>query len=50
MDKLVKILGINALSKSQVSRVAKDMGEQVEAFRHRPWTRAGRSCSWPPTR
>ncbi|REE04263.1 IS256 family transposase [Citricoccus muralis] len=41
MDKLVKTLGINALSKSQVSRMAKDLDEQVEAFRHRPLDTAG---------
>ncbi len=41
MDKLVKTLGINALSKSQVSRMAADLDEQVEAFRHRPLDQAG---------
>lgn len=41
MDKLVKTLGINALSKSQVSRMATDLDEQVEAFRHRPLDEAG---------
>lgn len=41
MDKLVKTLGINALSKSQVSRMAEDLDEQVEAFRHRPLDTAG---------
>lgn len=41
MDKLVKTLGINALSKSQVSRMAADLDEQVEAFRHRPLGEAG---------
>ena len=41
MDKLVKTLGINALSKSQVSRMAEDLDEQVEAFRHRPLDAAG---------
>lgn len=41
MDKLVKTLGINALSKSQVSRMAADLDEQVEAFRHRPLDAAG---------
>ena len=41
MDKLVKTLGINALSKSQVSRMAADLDEQVEAFRHRPLDEAG---------
>jgi len=41
MDKLVKTLGIHALSKSQVSRMAADLDEQVEAFRHRPLGDAG---------
>ena len=41
MDKLVKTLGINALSKSQVSRMAAELDEQVEAFRHRPLGDAG---------
>jgi transposase-like protein len=41
MDKLVKQLGINALSKSQVSRMAADLDEQVAAFRHRPLGDAG---------
>ncbi|MBE0975023.1 IS256 family transposase [Escherichia coli] len=41
MDKLVKTLGINALSKSQVSRMAADLDEHVESFRHRPLDEAG---------
>ncbi len=41
MDKLVKTLGINALSKSQVSRMAADLDEQVTQFRHRPLDAAG---------
>ncbi|GAB3084795.1 IS256 family transposase [Isoptericola nanjingensis] len=41
MDKLVTTLGINSLSKSQVSRMATDLDEQVEAFRHRPLDEAG---------
>ncbi len=41
MDKLVKTLGINALSKSQVSRMAADLDEHVEQFRHRPLGEAG---------
>ena len=36
MDKLVRTLGITGLSKSQVSAMAKDLDEQVEAFRTRP--------------
>ena len=41
MDKLVKTLGINSLSKSQVSRMAADLDEQVAAFRTRPLGDAG---------
>ena len=41
MDKLVKTLGVNALSKSHVSRMATELDEQVEAFRHRPLGVAG---------
>ncbi|MEZ5152520.1 IS256 family transposase [Rhodococcus zopfii] len=36
MEKLVDTLGITSLSKSQVSVMAKDLDEQVEAFRNRP--------------
>ena len=36
MDKLVKTLGITGLSKSQVSRMASDLDEHVDEFRHRP--------------
>lgn len=36
MDKLVQTLGITGLSKSQVSVMAKDLDEQVAAFRSRP--------------
>src|SRR5689334_18233204 len=41
MDKLVKTLGIDGLSKSQVSRMAADLDEQVDAFRHRPLDESG---------
>ncbi len=36
MDKLVQSLGITSLSKSQVSRMAADLDDQVAAFRTRP--------------
>jgi putative transposase len=36
MERLVESLGITSLSKSQVSIMAKDLDEQVEAFRTRP--------------
>ncbi|TAM66962.1 MAG: IS256 family transposase [Microbacteriaceae bacterium] len=41
MDKLVKTLGINSLSKSQVSRMAEQLDEHVDQFRHRPLGDAG---------
>ncbi|RAW09154.1 IS256 family transposase [Phytoactinopolyspora halophila] len=41
MDKLVKALGIHSLSKSQVSRMATELDEHVEAFRHRPLDESG---------
>ena len=41
MDKLVKTLGINSLSKPQVSRMATDLDEHVNEFRHRPLGDAG---------
>ena len=41
MDKLVKTLGIHSLSKSQVSRMAADLDEHVDQFRHRPLGDAG---------
>ncbi len=41
MDKLVKTLGIDLLSKSQVSRMATDLDQLVEEFRHRPLDQAG---------
>ncbi len=41
MDKLVHTLGITSLSKSQVSRMAADLDEQVTAFRTRPLSQTG---------
>lgn len=41
MDKLVKTLGIDSLSKSQVSPMAADLDATVEDFRHRPLDAAG---------
>ncbi len=41
MDKLVKTLGIHSLSKSQVSRMAGELDEHVDQFRHRPLHDAG---------
>ncbi len=50
MDKLVKTLGIDSLSKSQVSRMAADLDEQVAAFRHRRLDEAGPFTFSPPMR
>jgi len=36
VEKLVQALGVTSLSKSQVSIMARDLDEQVEAFRTRP--------------
>jgi putative transposase len=36
VEDLVETLGIEGLSKSQVSRMAKSLDDDVEAFRHRP--------------
>ncbi len=36
VDKIVEQLGIEGISKSQVSEIAKGLDEQVEAFRRRP--------------
>jgi putative transposase len=41
MDKLVKQPGIHSLSKSQVSRMAADLDEHVDEFRHRNLSEAG---------
>ena len=41
MDKLVRQLGIDSLSKSQVSRMASDLDQIVEDFRHRPLAEVG---------
>ena len=41
MDKLVKTLGIDSLSKSQVSRMAAELDEIVADFRHRRLDEAG---------
>ncbi|EUA51388.1 transposase, Mutator family protein [Mycobacterium xenopi 3993] len=46
MERLVETLGVTRLSKSQVSIMAKELDEQVEAFRTRPLD-AGRTRSSP---
>ncbi len=49
MERLVATLGIDGLTKSQVSAMATELDEQVAAFRTGRWTPA-RTRSWPPTR
>ncbi|NPV60893.1 MAG: IS256 family transposase [Actinobacteria bacterium] len=46
VDKLVKALGIEGISKSQVSRMAKSLDEMVEAFRNRPLTSGPYTYLW----
>jgi putative transposase len=36
VDDLVKALGMNGISKSQVSRLCEEINERVKAFRERP--------------
>ncbi|MDE3204505.1 MAG: transposase [Acidobacteriota bacterium] len=36
MDDIVRAMGIDGISKSQVSQMAKSFDAQVEAFRSRP--------------
>jgi transposase-like protein len=49
MDKPVKTLGIDSLSKSRVSRMAAELGQVVEDFRTALWARRARSRSSPRT-
>lgn len=46
VDKLVKALGIEGISRSQVSRIAKALDEMVEAFRNRPLTSGPYTYLW----
>lgn len=46
VDKLVKALGIEGISRSQVSRMAKALDEMVEAFRNRPLTSGPYTYLW----
>ncbi len=46
VDGLVKTLGIEGISKSQVSSLAKNLDEQVEAFRSRPLDRGPYTYMW----
>ena len=49
MEKLVQTLGITSLSKSQASVMAKDLDEQVQAFRTRPLDAGPYSLFWRRT-
>jgi putative transposase len=44
VDELVKALGMEGISKSQVSRLCGELDEEVERFRGRPL-----ECPYPPT-
>jgi len=46
VEGLVQALGIEHLSKSQVSRLAKDLDQEVEAFRNRPLDQAPYTYVW----
>lgn len=46
VDKLVKTLGIDGISKSQVSEMAKSLDEAVEAFRNRPLDKGPYTYLW----
>jgi len=46
VDKLVKTLGIEGISRTQVSRMAKALDEMVEAFRNRPLTSGPYTYLW----
>lgn len=44
IEKLAKSLGIESISRSQVSEMTRGLNEQAEAFRNRPLTAASYSC------
>lgn len=51
VDGLVKTLGIEGISKSQVSRMAKTLDDEIASFRNRPWTAVPtRICGSTPLR
>ena len=50
VDELVKAMGLEGISKSQVSRLCAEIDERVHTFLHRPIEGGGRICgSMPPT-
>lgn len=46
VDKLVKTLGVEGISKSQVSKLAEDLDSEVSAFRERPLTNGPYPFVW----
>lgn len=46
MEKLAKSIGMESISRSQVSEMTKGLNEQVEAFRNRPLTCASYPVQW----
>ena len=50
VDELVKAMGMEGISKSQVSRLCVEIDERVQTFLRRPIKASGRICGWmPPT-
>src|SRR6187455_2920618 len=50
VDELVKAMGMEGISKSQVSRLCSEIDERVQTFLHRPIEGTGRISGWmPPT-
>jgi Transposase, Mutator family len=50
VDKLVRQLGVEGVSKSQVSEIARRLDETVEAFRQRGLSGPTPTCGWTPCR
>jgi putative transposase len=48
VDRLVEQLGLQGMSKDQVSRLCRGLDEQVSVFRERPWPVPIRICGWTP--
>lgn len=48
VDELVESLGLNGISKSEVSRICKQLDEVVQAFKNRPWRGSIPMCGWMP--
>jgi hypothetical protein len=48
VDDLVRALGLEGISKSQVWRICKELDREVEAFRNRPIQASTPTCSWTP--